>query len=97
MILLPEPLLFRIDIIWQEITTNGIHTGWNYLQSYIFSIEASGNPATIGAYHGTLNRANGFFHESYGYEGSITATIMATASILWLVCRLNKNGWKYKN
>jgi hypothetical protein len=44
-----------------------------------------------------LNRANGFFHESYGYEGSITATIMATASILWLVCRLNKNGWKYKN
>ena len=70
----------------------GIHTGWNYIQSYIFSIEASGNPATIGAFHGTMNHANGFFHESFGYEGSVTATILATASILWLIYRLNKEG-----
>ena len=82
-------------LIWTEGNfwiACGVHTGWNYLQSYIFSIEASGNPATIGAFHGTLNHADGFFHESYGYEGSITAMILVTASILWLIHRLNKNG-----
>ena len=80
-------------LIWTEGNfwiACGIHTGWNYLQSYIFSIEASGNPATVGAFHGTLNHANGFFHESYGYEGSITATILVTVSILWLINKRNK-------
>ena len=70
----------------------GIHTGWNYLQSYIFSVEASGNPATIGAFRGAINHANGFFHESYGYEGSITATVLVSAAILWLIYSLNKKG-----
>ena len=70
----------------------GIHTGWNYMQSYIFSIKASGNPATIGAFHGTLNQGNGFFHESFGYEGSVTATILVSVSILCLIYRLNKKG-----
>ena len=65
---------------------------WMIIPAYIFSIKASGNPATIGAFQGTLNHANGFFHESFGYEGSITATILATASILWLICRLKKEG-----
>ena len=63
---------------------------WMIIPAYIFSIKASGNPATIGAFQGTLNHANGFFHESFGYEGSITATILATASILWLICRLKR-------
>ena len=70
----------------------GIHTGWNYMQSYIFSIKASGNPATIGAFHGTLNQGNSFFHESFGYEGSVTATILVSVSILCLIYRLNKKG-----
>ena len=82
-------------LVWTEGNfwiAAGIHTGWNYIQSYIFSIEASGSPATIGAFRGTMNHANGFFHESYGYEGSITATILVTAAILWLIHRLNKKG-----
>ncbi len=40
----------------------------------------------------TMNQANGFFHESYGYEGSITATILVTVSILCLICWLYKKG-----
>ena len=82
-------------LVWTEGNfwiAAGIHTGWNYIQSYIFSIEASGSPATIGAFRGTMNHANGFFHESYGYEGSVTATILVTAAILWLIYRLNKKG-----
>ena len=82
-------------LVWTEGNfwiAAGIHTGWNYVQSYIFSIEASGNPATIGAFRGTMNQANGFFHESYGYEGSATATILVTAGILWLVHGLRKKG-----
>ena len=81
-------------LVWREGNfwiACGIHTGWNYLQSYIFSVEVSGNPAAIGAFHGIMNHANGFFHETYGYEGSITAMILAAASIIWLICRLNKN------
>ncbi|MCR5448422.1 MAG: hypothetical protein K6F23_03430 [Solobacterium sp.] len=39
-----------------------------------------------------MNQANGFFHESYGYEGSITATILVTVSILCLICWLYKKG-----
>lgn len=71
---------------------SGIHTGWNYLQLYIFSVETNGNPGTVGAFRGTLNHGNGFFHEIYGYEGSISAMILVTAAILWLIYRLNKNG-----
>ena len=82
-------------LVWKEGNfwiACGVHTGWNYLQSYIFSVDASGNPAAIGAFRGTMNHAGGFFHESYGYEGSISAMILITASILWLICRLNKKG-----
>ena len=80
-------------LIWTEGNfwiAAGIHTGWNYLQSYIFGVGVSGNPTTIGLFRGTLNQANGFFHEIYGYEGSITALILLTASILWLIFRLKK-------
>ena len=82
-------------LVWKEGNfwiAAGIHTGWNYIQSYIFSIEASGSPGTIGAFRGTLNNANGFFHDSYGYEGSITATVLVSAAILWLIYSLNKKG-----
>ena len=82
-------------LVWKEGNfwiAAGIHTGWNYIQSYIFSIEANGSPGTIGAFRGTLNNANGFFHDSYGYEGSITATVLVSAAILWLIYSLNKKG-----
>jgi membrane protease YdiL (CAAX protease family) len=82
-------------LVWKEGNfwiAAGIHTGWNYVQSYIFSIEASGSPGTIGAFRGILNHANGFFHDSYGYEGSLSATVIVSAAILWLIYSLNKEG-----
>ena len=81
-------------MIWTEGNfwiAAGFHTGWNYLQSYIFSVGASGNPTTIGMFKGTMNQANGFFHEMYGYEGSVTALILIIISILWFVFRMEKN------
>ena len=68
----------------------GIHTGWNYVQTYIFGVTNSGNPTTIGVYQGVLNRGSGFYHETYGYEGSVTAAVLITATIILLIYMMHK-------
>ena len=68
----------------------GFHTAWNYMQTYIFGVTISGNPSTIGVFQGILNGGNGFFEEAYGYEGSITATVLVTTMILGLIYYLRR-------
>ena len=68
----------------------GFHTAWNYMQTYIFGVTISGNPSTIGVFQGILNGSNGFFEEAYGYEGSITATVLVTTMILGLIYYLRR-------
>ena len=70
----------------------GFHTAWNYTQTYLFGISNSGENVSIGMFQGTLNADNSFYHEVYGYEGSIATAVLIGALILWLICRLRKAG-----
>ena len=62
----------------------GMHTGWNYMQMYVFGVSNSGQPADVGLFRGTLNTGNIFYHEVYGYEGSLSAAVLALILIIWL-------------
>ncbi len=70
----------------------GFHTAWNYTQTYLFATSNSGEVATVGLFPGIVNAGNGFYHEIYGYEGSLSAAILFGAAILWLIHRLRKEG-----
>ena len=70
----------------------GFHTAWNYTQTYLFGISNSGENMSIGMFQGTLNADNSFYHEVYGYEGSIATAVLIGALILWLIYRLRKAG-----
>ena len=43
-------------------------------------------------FQGTLNQANGFFQEAYGYEGSCTAAVLSVICIIGLIVYLKKKG-----
>ena len=62
----------------------GMHTGWNYMQMYVFGVSNSGQPADVGLFRGALNTGNIFYHEVYGYEGSLSAAVLALILIIWL-------------
>ena len=70
----------------------GFHTAWNYTQTYLFGISNSGESASIGLFHGTLNADNAFYQEVYGYEGSIATTVLVGALIFYLIYKLRKAG-----
>ena len=71
---------------------SGIHLGWNYMQTCVLGVTASGEDMSIGMFQGTLNQANGFFQEAYGYEGSCTAAVLSVICIIGLIVYLKKKG-----
>ena len=82
-------------LVWREGNfwiACGIHTGWNFMQTYLFGVTSSGNPPSIGLFYGNLNGANGFYQETYGYEGSIATAVLMTTAILCLIYVLKKRG-----
>ena len=70
----------------------GFHTGWNYMQTYLFGVTSSGNATSVGLFQGILIKDNGFFQEVYGYEGSITAAVLLAICIFCLIYVLQKKG-----
>ena len=70
----------------------GIHTAWNYVQSYLFSTSNSGDPYSIGLFLGKLNGGNMFYEATYGYEGAVTTTVLMVVLISILIYRLHKKG-----
>ncbi|MDO5120178.1 MAG: hypothetical protein Q4D48_08835, partial [Coriobacteriales bacterium] len=70
----------------------GIHTAWNYVQSYLFSTSNSGDPYSIGLFRGQLNSGNMFYEATYGYEGALTTTVLIVVVIAFLIYRLHKKG-----
>lgn len=72
--------------------TCGFHTGWNYMQTYLFGVTSSGNATSVGLFQGILIKDNGFFQEVYGYEGSITAAVLLAICIFCLIYVLQKKG-----
>lgn len=68
----------------------GIHTGWNYVQSYLFSTSNSGDPYSIGMFLGTVNGGNAFYDATYGYEGALSTTVLMVVVIAILMYRLYK-------
>ncbi len=70
----------------------GLHIAWNYTQIYLFGISNSGESISVGLFQGSLNYGNAFYQEVYGYEGSLSATVLVCAVIAWLIYRLRKSG-----
>lgn len=71
---------------------SGIHLGWNYMQTCVLGVTASGEDMSIGMFQGTLNQANGFFQQAYGYEGSVTAAVLSVICLVDLIVYLKKKG-----
>lgn len=70
----------------------GFHTGWNYVQEFLFGISNSGTPSNVGLFQGALNYDSIFYQKVYGYEGALTTTILMAVIIGYLIFRLRKRG-----
>ena len=70
----------------------GIHTAWNYVQSYLFSTSINSDPNSIGMFLGQVSGGNAFYEATYGYEGALTTTVLMVVLIAVLVYRLHKKG-----
>lgn len=68
----------------------GIHTGWNYTQTYLLGISGSGETAPIGTFVGTVLRDSPFYQEVYGYEGALSTTVLVLILIEILIVLLMK-------
>lgn len=60
----------------------GVHTAWNYVQSYVFGAPNSGYCYPVSIMKGE-NTSTGFFYDyDYGFEGSLCTTVAVTLLIL---------------
>ena len=69
--------------------TCGVHTGWNYTQSFIMGASAVKYQGII---KGTANYNQTFFSHTYGLQGSLSTTVLVTVLILLLIYNLHKKG-----
>ena len=60
----------------------GIHTAWNYVQSYLFGVPNSGYSYSVSVMEGANTSSSFFFDYVYGFEGSFFTTVMVTLLIL---------------
>lgn len=73
--------------LWLPI---GLHFGWNFAASGIFSTEVSGNGATRGLLESSTSGSTLVTGGSFGPEGSVFAVlfcVLVTAGLLWLAHR----------
>ena len=68
--------------------TCGIHTAWNYTQSYIMG--ATSGDHFSGIIGGKANSNMYFFDEIYGFQGAISTTVLITILILILIFLINR-------
>jgi membrane protease YdiL (CAAX protease family) len=68
----------------------GLHFGWNYAASAIFSTEVSGNDTPDGLLHAVMNGPTALTGGEFGPEGSVYAVLFAsvlTVVFLWMAHR----------
>ena len=67
----------------------GFHTAWNYMQFHILGLSNSGSTPDVCIFKGVNSASSFFFDYVYGFEGSLSATLLITALIILLILRLN--------
>lgn len=67
----------------------GFHTAWNYMQFHILGLSNSGSTPDVCIFKGANSASSFFFDYVYGFEGSLSATILIVAGILFLIRKLN--------
>ena len=70
----------------------GLHTSWNYVQSYLFGAPNSGYCYPISLMGGENTASSFFFDYVYGFEGSLCTTVTVTLLILLTLYLLKKSG-----
>ena len=70
----------------------GVHTAWNYVQSYLFGAPNSGYCYPISVMGGANTSSSFFFDYKYGFEGSLCTTVVVTLLILITLHLLKRKG-----
>ena len=71
--------------LWVPI---GLHIGWNFTESSIFSMTISGNNVSTGLIRGSLNGPQILTGGQFGPEASIVAVIVCLTAALYYIRRI---------
>lgn len=63
----------------------GFHTAWNFTQQFLYGLPNSGSSSGLALFAGRDAQSNFFFDSNMGIEGSLCATVIIAAAILFLI------------
>ena len=80
-------LLFCLLVTWEGNfwIVCGVHTAWNYTQTYLFGTVDADGATSHGIFMGVPITSNAFYDEVFGFEGAITTTVLVGALILFFI------------